>query len=66
LVFVREKEEDFDEASQHLAVASARLMQISRGEKSGTIIVFSSQEGSAPPDGPTVPRGIPVIETNTT
>ena len=52
MVFVRVKEEDFDEASQHLAVASARLMQISRGEKSGTIIAFSSQEGSAPPDGP--------------
>ncbi len=33
MVFVREKEEDFDEASQYLAVASARLMQISRGEK---------------------------------
>ncbi len=37
---------------------AARLMQIPRGEKSGTIIAFSSQEGSAPPDGTTVPSGI--------
>src|SRR5258707_14002328 len=48
------KRKIFHEASQHLTVASARLMQIPRGEKSGTIIAFSSQEGSAPADGITV------------
>jgi hypothetical protein len=41
---------------------AARLMQVSRGEKSGTIIEFSSPEGSAPPGGPTVPAGICITE----
>jgi len=37
-------------------------MQVPRGEKSGTVVEFSSQEGSAPADGTTVPRGVPVTE----
>ena len=45
----------------HLAVASAAacIMQFSRGEKSGTVIEFSGQAGSAPTNGTTVPSGIP-------
>lgn len=31
------------------------MRQVYRGEKSGTIVEFSSQKGSAPPDGATVP-----------
>jgi hypothetical protein len=35
------------------------MMQVSRGEKSGTVVAFSGQAGSAPTNGTTVPSGIP-------
>jgi hypothetical protein len=38
------------------------MMQVSRGEKSGTVAEFSGQAGSAPTDGATVPSGIAVKE----
>jgi hypothetical protein len=43
---------------------AARLMQVSRGGKSGTIVEFSSQAGSAPTDGTAVPPGLCVPETD--
>ena len=39
-------------------------MRVSRGEKSGTVVEFSGQAGSAPTNGTTVPSGISITETD--
>ncbi len=45
---------------------TARTMHVLRGEKSGTVVEFSSQAGSAPTDGTTVTlqRGMRKIRTH--
>jgi hypothetical protein len=39
-------------------------MHVFKGEKSGTVVEFSSQAGSAPSDSTTVPPGISITEKN--